>query len=254
MKSPIGERVKSEDTVTESIGDGGDDENDVPRANHLTNTSGEGDRINNGALDNASGISALLEIARGFKQIQPQPKRSILFLFVTAEEQGLLGSEYFAQNPPMPIGAFAANLNVDSMNVYGPSSTFVLLGADRTDAFGLVQELARAQGRTPGVDAHPERGYFFRSDHFPFAKAGVPAFSLTLGDPSGFRGPRAEQAREMSAAYNATHYHQPSDEVERIDFEHLTRVADLVARAARVLAEGPRPAWKPGGRPAPSTP
>ncbi len=211
-------------------------------------TTGGADGIWNGARDNASGVAALLELARVFATADARPGRTVYFLAPTAEERGLLGSEYFAQNPPMPIGAFAANLNVDSMNVYGPSSTFVLLGADRTDAFGLVQELANAQGRTPGEDAHPERGYFFRSDHFPFAKAGVPAFSLTLGDPSGFRGPRAEQAREMSAAYNATHYHQPSDEMSPAwDWTGAVQDTQLMAALGWRLAALPQmPEYGPG--------
>ncbi len=211
-------------------------------------TTDASDGIWNGARDNASGVAALLEIARAFAVAPVRPGRTVYFLAPTAEERGLLGSEYFAQNPPLPIEAVAANLNVDSMNVYGSSSTFVLLGADRTDALALVKDVATAQGRRPGVDAHPERGYFFRSDHFPFAKAGVPAFSLTLGDASGFRGPRAEQAREMSAAYNATHYHQPSDELSPDwDWTGAVEDAQLMAELGwRIAAQPAMPAYLDG--------
>ncbi len=211
-------------------------------------TTDGSDGIWNGARDNASGVAALLELARVFVTADARPGRTVYFLAPTAEERGLLGSEYFAQDPPIPIGAFAANLNVDSMNVYGSSASFVLLGADRTDAVALVEEVARAQAREPGVDAHPERGYFFRSDHFPFAKAGVPAFSLTLGDPSGFRGPRAARAREMSDAYNATHYHQPSDEISD-DWDWTGAVEDTRLMAAlgwRIAALPQMPAYKAG--------
>ena len=211
-------------------------------------TADGSDGIWNGARDNASGVAALLELARVYATADARPGRSVYFLAPTAEERGLLGSEYFAQNPPIPIDRFAANLNVDSMNVYGSSSTFVLLGADRTDAFDLVQDVARAQKRTPGVDTHPERGYFFRSDHFPLAKAGVPAFSLTLGDAEGFRGPRAAQARALSEAYNATHYHQPSDEISpEWDWTGAVEDTQLVAELGWRIAALPRmPAYRAG--------
>ncbi|AMY12328.1 Aminopeptidase S [Luteitalea pratensis] len=211
-------------------------------------TSDGSDGIWNGARDNASGVAALLELARTYAAASVRPGRTVYFLAPTAEERGLLGSEYFAQHAPFPIDRIAANLNMDSMNVYGSSSTFVLLGADRTDAFGLVEEVARQQKRAPGVDEHPERGYFFRSDHFPLAKAGVPAFSLTLGDASGFRGPRAAKAREISEAYNATRYHQPSDEISP-DWDWTGAVEDtqLLAELGWRIAALPRmPAYKPG--------
>ena len=211
-------------------------------------TTDGSDGIWNGARDNASGVAALLELARVFATAGGRPGRTVYFLAPTAEERGLLGSEYFAGNPPIPVDRIAVNLNVDSMNVYGSSSTFVMLGADRTDAIGLVQEVARAQDRIPGADAHPERGYFFRSDHFPLAKVGVPAFSLTLGDPSGFRGPRAAKAREISEAYNATRYHQPSDEISP-DWDWTGAVEDtrLVAELGWRIAAQPRmPAYNAG--------
>jgi Zn-dependent M28 family amino/carboxypeptidase len=211
-------------------------------------TADGSDGIWNGARDNASGVAALLELARVFVTATARPGRTVYFLAPTAEERGLLGSEYFAQQSPFPIDRIAANLNVDSMNVYGSSSSFVMLGADRTDAWPLVERVAKRQGRAPGADEHPERGYFFRSDHFPFAKAGVPAFSLTLGDAAGFRGSRAEQARALSAAYNATHYHQPSDELSA-DWDWTGAVEDtqLMAELGWRLAALPTmPAYKAG--------
>jgi Zn-dependent M28 family amino/carboxypeptidase len=211
-------------------------------------TTDGSDGIWNGARDNASGVAALLELARVYATAPARPGRTVYFLAPTAEERGLLGSEYFAQNPPLAIDRVAANLNVDSMNVYGSSSTFVMLGADRTDAWGLVQEVASAQGRAPGIDAHPERGYFFRSDHFPLAKVGVPAFSLTLGDATGFRGPRAARARALSEAYNATHYHQPSDEISpEWDWTGAVEDTQLMAELGWRIAAQPRmPAYRSG--------
>jgi Zn-dependent M28 family amino/carboxypeptidase len=211
-------------------------------------TTDGSDGIWNGARDNASGIAALLEIARLYATAGAAPGRTVLFIATTAEERGLLGSEYFAQRPTFPIDRVAANINVDSMNVYGSNASFVLLGADRTDALPLVQAVAAAQGRTVGKDTHPERGYFFRSDHFPLAKAGVPAFSLTLGDPAGFRGPRAAKARALSEAYNATHYHQPSDQISP-DWDWTGAVEDvrLVAELGwRIAAQVRMPAYAPG--------
>ena len=212
-------------------------------------TTDGSDGIWNGARDNASGVAALLELARSYVTAAGKPGRTVYFLATTAEERGLLGSEYFTQQSPFPVDRIAANLNMDSMNVYGSSSSFVMLGADRTDAAALVQDVARAQGRTPGVDEHPERGYFFRSDHFPFAKVGVPAFSLTSGDdPAGFRGPRAAKAREIAAAYNATNYHQPSDEISP-DWDWTGAVEDtrLMAELGWKLAALPvMPAYKAG--------
>jgi Zn-dependent M28 family amino/carboxypeptidase len=211
-------------------------------------TTDGSDGIWNGARDNASGVAALLELARSYVTASSKPGRTVYFLATTAEERGLLGSEYFAQRSPFPVDRIAANLNMDSMNVYGSSSSFVMLGADRTDAAKLVQEVARAQNRTPGVDQHPERGYFFRSDHFPFAKVGVPAFSLTSGDASGFRGPRAETARRIAEAYNATHYHQPSDEISpEWDWTGAVEDTRLMAELGWRIAALPRmPAYAAG--------
>lgn len=206
------------------------------------------DGIYNGARDNASGVAALLEIARAYATAREAPGRTVYFLATTAEERGLLGSEYFVRHSPFPVHRIAANLNVDSMNVYGSSESFVMLGADRSDARDLVTEVATQLGRRPGADAHPGRGYFFRSDHFPFAKAGVPAFSLTLGEAGGFRGPRAARARELSEAYNAKHYHQPSDEMSP-DWDWTGAVEDtrLMAALGWRLAALPRmPAYLPG--------
>jgi Zn-dependent M28 family amino/carboxypeptidase len=170
------------------------------------------DRIFNGAYDNASGISGVLMIAQSMARASAKPGRSMYFVFTTAEESGLLGAEYFAQHPVIPMNQVAANINVDGLNYLGPTRDIVLLGADRSSLGPMADALAKERGRTLGADQHPERGYFFRSDHFPLAKAGVPA--LSISEPREFTGPNAAELKKKQEAYNATHYHQPSDEFD----------------------------------------
>ena len=170
------------------------------------------DRIYNGAYDNASGVGAVLEIAKAFAKAPQKPARSIYFTFVTAEESGLLGSSFFAANPPIAMDRVAANINVDGVNYLGPTTDMVLLGADRSTLGPMVEALLKERNRTLGRDQHPERGYFFRSDHFPFAKAGVPA--LSLSEPQQFSGANAAELKKKQEEYNGKDYHQPSDEFD----------------------------------------
>ena len=170
------------------------------------------DRIYNGAYDNASGVGAVLEIAKAFSKAAQKPARSIYFAFVTAEESGLLGSSFFAANPPIPMDKVAANINVDGVNYLGPTTDMVLLGSDRSTLGAMVEALLKERNRTLGTDQHPERGYFFRSDHFPFAKAGVPA--LSLSEPQQFSGPNAAELKKKQEEYNGKDYHQPSDQFD----------------------------------------
>jgi Zn-dependent M28 family amino/carboxypeptidase len=188
-------------------------------------TGATGDAIYNGAQDNATGVAALIEMAEAY-MTAPAPRRDVYFVATTAEESGLLGSAFLVAHPPMAIDRVAANINMDSLNIYGPTSELVLLGSERSSLGPIAARLAAAQGRTLGVDPHPDRGYFYRSDHFPLAKAGVPALSITLGDASTFTGPRAEQARRLAKAYNETHYHQPSDQFSA-EWDLSGAVADL---------------------------
>ncbi len=167
------------------------------------------DRIYNGAYDNASGVGGVLEIAKAFSKAPQKPARSIYFAFVTAEESGLLGSSFFAANPPIPMDKVAANINIDGVNYLGPTTDMVLLGSDRSSLGPMVEGLLKERNRTLGTDQHPERGYFFRSDHFPFAKAGVPA--LSLSEPQQFSGANAAELKKKQEAYNGKDYHQPSD-------------------------------------------
>jgi len=170
------------------------------------------DRIYNGAYDNASGVAGLLEIAKAFTKSPQPPARSIYFAFVTAEESGLLGSGFMAANPPMPMDKVAANINVDGVNYLGPTKDMVQLGSDRSTLGPMLEAILKERGRTLGRDTHPERGYFFRSDHFPFAKAGVPA--LSLSEPKEFTGPNGAALLKKQEEYNGKDYHQPTDQFD----------------------------------------
>jgi len=172
----------------------------------------DADRIYNGAYDNASGVAAVIEIARAFTKAPQKPARSIYFAFVTAEESGLLGSAFFAANPPIAMDKVAANINVDGVNYLGPTTDMVMLGSERSTLGPIVEALLKERKRTLGTDQHPERGYFFRSDHFPFAKAGVPA--LSLSEPQQFSGANAAELKKRQEEYNGKDYHQPSDEFD----------------------------------------
>src|SRR5262249_39809365 len=129
--------------------------------------------IFHGAVDNASGTAALLEIARAFQKVMPAPKRSILFVSVTAEEQGLLGSEYYAVAPIYPLSKTAADINMDGINVHGKTKDLTLIGYGASDLDDYTRDAAKEQGRTIRPDAEPEKGGYYRSDHFSFAKRGV---------------------------------------------------------------------------------
>lgn len=170
------------------------------------------DRIYNGAYDNASGVGGVLEIAKAFVKAPQKPARSIYFAFVTAEESGLLGSSFLVANPPIPMDRVAANINIDGVNYLGPTSDMVQLGSDRSSLGPMVEAILKERGRTLGRDQHPERGYFFRSDHFPFAKAGVPA--LSLSEPQQFTGANAAELKKKQEEYNGKDYHQPSDQLD----------------------------------------
>jgi len=204
------------------------------------------DRIFNGAYDNASGCGGLLMIAQAMARAGVKPGRSMLFVFTTAEESGLLGAEYFAQHPTMPMNQLLANINVDGINYLGKTSDIVLLGADRSTLGPMAEAMAKERGRTLGADQHPERGYFFRSDHFPFAKAGVPA--LSISEPRDFIGPNAAELKKKQEAYNATDYHQPSDEFNPSwDFSGAVDDMRLLAQLAwRIAALSELPRYNDG--------
>ncbi len=184
----------------------------------------DADRVFNGALDNASGVAGALAIARAFVRSQIVPRRSIYVMFTTAEESGLLGSEYFASHPVLPTDGWAANVNIDELNVFGRARDLVLIGAERSSIGDVAGRIAARTGRVIARDPDPGQGNFFRSDHFPLAKAGVPAVSIGL--PTEFIGPDRESVRRRRDRFSERDYHQTSDEV-RDDWNYEGAVDDL---------------------------
>ncbi|HEX8638405.1 MAG TPA: M28 family peptidase [Pyrinomonadaceae bacterium] len=171
-----------------------------------------GDKIYNGAYDNASGVATVIGIAEVLAKMpqSQKPKRSFLFLFPTAEEQGLLGAEYYAQNPLVPLKQTVANVNIDGVNFFGQTMDFKPLGAERSALMTTINEVAQERNLTVERDDRPEQGFFYRSDHFPFAKVGVPAVSIQHGD--AFVKPLAGEAEKFFKGYTANYYHQASDQ------------------------------------------
>lgn len=169
----------------------------------------KGDKIYNGAIDNADGIAALLELARAFKS-QPAPQRSILFLAVTAEEKGLLGSEYYSANPLFPLATTVGDINIDALSAAGPAKDIGTSGDGKVDLQDMLVAKAKLHGRYFTPDPVPQAGHFYRSDHFPFAKRGVPAISIGSGNDLVKGGKEAGEKAE--ADYTEKRYHQPADE------------------------------------------
>jgi Zn-dependent M28 family amino/carboxypeptidase len=181
-----------------------------------------GDRIFNGAVDNASGTSHVLEQARAFAA-GPRPQRSVLFLFVAAEEKGLLGTEYYAANPLYPLSKTAGVINTDSMGIYGPAKNFSISGLVKLELLDMLVEEGKKQNRYFSPDPRPEAGGFFRSDHFPFSKEGVPAISFRSGNDLVEGG--TARGNALAADYTAKRYHQPDDEWQP-DFVYTGVVQD----------------------------
>ena len=169
----------------------------------------KGDKIYNGAVDNATGTAALIELARAFAS-QPKPERSVVFLNVTAEEKGLLGSEYYASKPLYPLATTVADINMDALDPHGPARNFTISGSAKLDLLDELTATAKQWNLVYSGDPKPEAGHFFRSDHFSFAKRGVPAVSFGSGNDWVDGGLAAGKAAEDE--YVAKHYHQPSDE------------------------------------------
>lgn len=202
----------------------------------------KGDRIYNGAVDNATGTAALIELGRAFAHA-PRPERSVVFLNVTAEEKGLLGSEYYAANPLYPLATTAGVLNMDALDPHGPARNFTISGSAK---LGLLDDLiadAKQYGMSYTADPKPEAGHFFRSDHFSFAKRGVPAISFGSGNDWVNGGLKAGKAAEDE--YVAKHYHQPSDEWQASwSFTGMARDLQLLYAVGSQLANsGQWPDW-----------
>jgi Zn-dependent M28 family amino/carboxypeptidase len=205
-----------------------------------------GDTIYNGAIDNASGCAILLDMARVWANTNPAPKRSIYFAAVAAEEQGLLGSAYLGQHPPIPAGRIALDLNYDAIQQLGRVRDVVLNGAERTTFYPTVQRITKAMNIAITPDPEPEQGHYYRSDHFSLGKVGVPAFSIDAGQDIVGKG--KEWGAQMSTDYREHRYHQPSDEFNpNWDWSEGVQMAQLgywlgwdAANAASM------PTWKPG--------
>ena len=205
-----------------------------------------GDKIYHGAVDNASGTAALLEMARAYRALQKPPRRTVLFLSVTAEEQGLLGSQYYAEHPLYPLARTAVDINMDGMNVHGRTRDIVQIGRGASTLDDIVEAAAQEQGRVVKSDPEPEKGLYYRSDHFEFAKKGIPAFDPDegvefLGKPEGW-------GLEARRRYTAEDYHKPSDTIKP-DWDLSGAIEDcrlLFLVGYRVSNDAQMPEWRPG--------
>jgi Zn-dependent M28 family amino/carboxypeptidase len=242
-------RVRSRNFVAKLDGADRKDEWVVYSAHwdHLgRDTTAKGDQVFNGALDNATGTAGLIELARAFKAARPAPRRSILFLAVTAEEKGLVGAKYYAANPLYPLAKTAANVNIDELNPWGRTSDLTVVGLGNSTLDDVLTRVLAGDRRTVRPDPEPEKGFYYRSDHFEFAKQGVPALYVNFG--TQFEGAAADSGKARHDAWEEHDYHQPSDEV-RPWWDLSGAVADLRAVFGvgyLVAQEDALPAWKPG--------
>jgi len=210
------------------------------------NTSLKGDQIYNGALDNASGSSMLIEMAKAYSALPTPPRRSILFLSVTAEEKSLLGAKFYASNPLYPLDKTAANINMDGVNQWGRTRDFTVIGLGNSTLDDVLTAVLSADGRVVRPDQEPEKGFYYRSDHFEFAKKGVPA--LDPDDGIDFIGKDSTYGMKKRDEYTAKDYHQPSDEVKP-DWDLSGAVEDgrVLFRVGLIVAQRDAlPEWKPG--------
>ena len=231
--------------------DGGDkkDEYVVYTAHwdHLgKDTTLKGDQIYNGAIDNASGTAALLEMAKAFSKLPSPPRRSVLFLSVTAEEKNLLGAKFYATHPLYPLNKTVANINVDGINQWGKTTDYTVIGLGNSTLDDVLADALKAEGRVVKPDAEPEKGFYYRSDHFEFAKQGVPALDIEPG--TDFIGKPKGYGMQKRDEYTNNDYHKPSDEIKPDwdlsgavdDTRVLFRVGDTVAQTDAL------PQWKSG--------
>ena len=205
-----------------------------------------GDRIYNGALDNAAGVAQMLAVGRAYKELGLQPRRSIVINFVGAEEQGLLGSLYYAQHPTFPAEKIAANINVDGPGIWGRTRDVTYVGYGKSDLDHVVDEVAALQGRVVLADQFPDRGSFYRSDQFSFARVGIPSTYLDSG--TDIIGQPAGWGEEQINRYTDLHYHQPSDEVtDEWNFDGVVQdtIMNLLV-SWRVANNEAMPQWKDG--------
>ena len=206
-----------------------------------------GDSIYNGALDNASGTAGLIELARAFKKSPNAPERTIIFLSVTAEEQGLWGSEYYAQYPIYPINKTVANINMDGLNFYGKTKDVIVIGEGQSDLEDILKEEVQKTNRVISFDVHPEAGSYYRSDHFNFAKVGIPALYIKSGVE--VEGKAAGYGKTLKDNYTDKNYHRPSDEYPVTSYTFIGAIDDLqlLFRVGQRIANSRSwPEWKSG--------
>ncbi|HXN24179.1 MAG TPA: M28 family peptidase [Candidatus Dormibacteraeota bacterium] len=206
----------------------------------------QGDNIYHGAVDNGTGCGILLELARAYASLPSRPPRSVLLAAVTGEEQGLLGSEYLGEHPPIPRSKIVLDLNFDAVAPIGDPEEVEVSGAERTTFYPAVEEIARTFGVHIRADAHPENGYYYRSDHFSLARVGIPSFSINEGQK--FAGHTAEWGEQQSQDYTAHRYHQPSDEYKAdMDFAGVAKIARFgFALGWKAAAQRRAIAWQRG--------
>jgi len=204
------------------------------------------DDIYNGAMDNASGVSALLTLARAYAALPKAPRRTVLFAAVAAEEQGLLGSQYLVEHPPVPPGTMAIDINIDGLNIFGRTRDVTVIGSGKSNLDGMIAQLAAEQGREIKPDQQPDRGFFYRSDQFNFAKQGVPSAYFSSG--MNFIGRPDGWGKAQREAWEEKHYHQPSDEL-RDDWDLSGAVEDVQLYfwlGMRVANADEMPHWNKG--------
>jgi Zn-dependent M28 family amino/carboxypeptidase len=206
-----------------------------------------GDSIYNGALDNASGSAALLELARVFKNMKTKPERTIIFLHVTAEEQGLWGSAYYATHPVYPAAKTVANINMDGINPFEKRKDIIIIGEGQSELEDYLKEAAKNMDRDVAFETNPEAGYYYRSDHFNFAKVGIPALYIKTG--VDVPGKEKGYGQEMEDEYRAKRYHRPSDQFDAATWKFEGGIADLELLflvGKRLAFETAYPGWKEG--------
>jgi Zn-dependent M28 family amino/carboxypeptidase len=205
-----------------------------------------GDKIYHGAVDNASGCAQVLAIARAFSALPQRPRRTIMALFVAGEERGLLGSAYYAQHPSVPAGRIAANINIDGGNIFGKSRDAVEISFGKSSLDAVAEVVVKSQGRTLVGDQFPDRGYYYRSDQFSFAKIGVPA--LYFHEGTDIIGKPAGWGKQQHDEWELKKYHQPSDKLEDSwNFDGMIQDAQMYMLTGWLIAQGDAlPSWKPG--------
>ncbi|HVX38434.1 MAG TPA: M28 family metallopeptidase, partial [Gemmatimonadaceae bacterium] len=242
-------KIQSHNVVAKLAGGDKKDEYVIYSAHwdHLgKDTTLKGDQIYNGALDNASGSSALLEIAKAYSKLSTPPRRSVLFLSVTAEEKGLLGAKYYATHPLYPLNKTVANINMDGMNQWGRTSDYTVIGLGNSTLDDVLTNVLASENRTVRPDPEPEKGFYYRSDHFEFAKQGVPALDIDagidyIGKPNGYGMQKRDE-------YTNNDYHKPSDEVKPDwDLSGAVEDAQTLFKVGYIVAQQDAiPQWKPG--------